>query len=81
MVYAQVAAQAGSISDREALVKAFRAFDGQTFFGPVKYRDDGLNVKAPIFGAQYQGGKVRLVYPPRVREETLIHPYPGWKRV
>lgn len=80
MVMAQVAAKAGSITDAKALLDAFRNFDGQTFFSQTKYGDDGLNVKAPIFGAQFQDGKVELVHPTGVRQKNSVHPYPGWKK-
>lgn len=80
VLFAQVAAKAGSITDSKALLDAFRGFDGQTFFSPTKFGDDGLNVKAPIFGAQFQDGKVELVHPESVRQKPALHPYPGWKK-
>ena len=80
VLFAQVAAKAGSITDSKALLDAFRSFDGQTFFSPTKFGDDGLNVKAPIFGAQFQEGKVELVHPAGVRQKPALHPYPGWKK-
>ena len=80
MVYAQVAAKAGSITDAKALLDAFRSFDGETFFSSTKFGDDGLNLKAPIFGAQFQNGKVELVHPANVRQKPALHPYPGWKK-
>jgi len=80
VVYAQAIARTGNVKDKNALLNTLRKFDGETFFSATRYGDDGLNLKAPIFGAQFQDGKVKLVYPENVREQPPVHPYPGWKK-
>lgn len=79
IIYAQVVSKAGTL-DKDAVLKGLRSFDGQTFFAATKYGDDGLNTKAPVFAAQFQGGKIKLVYPTDVRQDPPIHPYPGYKK-
>ena len=80
VVYAQAAAKAKTINDPAVMLKTMRGFEGETFFGPVRYNDLGLNVAGKIYAAQFQAGKIQLVYPPEVRESKPVHPYPGAKK-
>jgi branched-chain amino acid transport system substrate-binding protein len=73
---AQVAMRAGTVTDAGAILNAFRAFDGETFFAPVKFAANGLNIKAEVHGAQFQAGQVKLVFPASVKEAAVIHPHP-----
>lgn len=76
---ALVAASAGSVADPQGLLKAFRGFDGETFFSPVKFDELGLNSKAGTYAAQFQSGQVRLVNPASFKESLARHPFPLWK--
>lgn len=54
MTYCQVLMKAGVIDDPRKIRAAFQAFDGETFFGKVGFREDGLNVKGAILAGQFR---------------------------
>lgn len=73
---ALVAAKAGTVTDQQALLRTFRAFDGETFFAPVKFDELGLNNKADVYAAQLHGGLPKLVSPVALKEVDAVHPFP-----
>jgi len=54
--------KAGSL-DRAAVRKALTELDIMTFFGPVKFREDGMNSSRALPLIQIQAGKPVLIYP------------------
>jgi hypothetical protein len=76
IVYVQVLQKAGVVDDAARIHRAFRDYQGETFFSRVAFNDIGLNPKGVIYPGQWQGGKVRLVYPPTVATAKPIHPHP-----
>jgi branched-chain amino acid transport system substrate-binding protein len=54
--------KAGSL-DREKVRAALADIDTMTFFGPVKFRADGMNETRALPLIQIQGGKPVLIYP------------------
>ena len=54
--------KAGSL-DRAAVRKALTELDVMTFFGPIKFREDGMNASRSLPLIQIQGGKPVLIYP------------------
>jgi branched-chain amino acid transport system substrate-binding protein len=54
--------EAGSL-DRERVRAALAHMDTMTFFGPVKFRADGMNETRALPLIQIQGGKPVLIYP------------------
>lgn len=80
VIYARVLQAAGKIDDPKAINAAFRALQGETFFSPVKFADDGLNYEGAVYPGQFQKGELVMVYPPEVKTHDLIHPYPNMKR-
>jgi len=54
--------KAGSL-DRAAVRKALVEMDAMTFFGPIKFREDGMNSSRSLPLIQIQGGKPVLIYP------------------
>ena len=54
--------KAGSL-DRAAVRKALTELDTMTFFGPVKFREDGMNSSRALPLIQIQEGKPVLIYP------------------
>lgn len=80
IVYTEVLKRAGTVDGHPAINKAFRSYEGETFFSLVKFDADGLNRKGAVYAAQIQDGGLKLVYPEKLRTAPLIHPYPGWKK-
>lgn len=76
VTHALVAAQAGTVTDRQALLNGLRNFDGETFFSPVKFDATGLNAKGEVFASQFQKGAMQLVYPEPLRQASPLHPFP-----
>jgi branched-chain amino acid transport system substrate-binding protein len=54
--------KAGSL-DRERVRDALAHMDTMTFFGPIKFRADGMNETRALPLIQIQGGKPVLIYP------------------
>jgi branched-chain amino acid transport system substrate-binding protein len=54
--------KAGSL-DRASVRKALAELDVMTFFGPIKFREDGMNASRSLPLIQIQGGKPVLIYP------------------
>jgi branched-chain amino acid transport system substrate-binding protein len=54
--------KAGSL-DREKVRDALAQMDTMTFFGPIKFRADGMNESRALPLIQIQGGKPVLIYP------------------
>ena len=54
--------KAGSL-DRAAVRKALTELDVMTFFGPIKFREDGMNASRSLPLIQIQSGKPVLIYP------------------
>jgi branched-chain amino acid transport system substrate-binding protein len=54
--------KAGSL-DREKVRNALAEMDAMTFFGPIKFRADGMNESRALPLIQIQGGKPVLIYP------------------
>jgi branched-chain amino acid transport system substrate-binding protein len=54
--------KAGSL-DREKVRDALTQMDTMTFFGPIKFRADGMNESRALPLIQIQGGKPVLIYP------------------
>lgn len=81
IVCAMVAAKAGTITDQQALLNAFRTFNGETFFGSLQFGSDGMNSKGAAYADQFQNKQLKLVFPSARKEAAPIHPYPNWKKV
>jgi len=54
--------KAGSL-DRASVRKALAELDVMTFFGPIRFREDGMNASRSLPLIQIQGGKPVLIYP------------------
>jgi ABC-type branched-subunit amino acid transport system substrate-binding protein len=80
IVYSEVLKKAGTVDGHPAINSAFRAYEGETFFSPVKFDADGLNRKGAVYAAQIQEIGLKLVYPEKLRTAHAVHPYPGWKK-
>ena len=65
--------KAGSL-DPAKVREAMLQLDTDTFFGPVKFNDAGVDVKASAIVAQVQGGKAVAVYPQAIAEAKVVYP-------
>jgi branched-chain amino acid transport system substrate-binding protein len=79
ITYCKVLAAAGTIDDTQKIRAAFQAFNGETFFGPVGFGDDGLNHKGHTYAGQFQDQVPKIVYPSAAAVAKPINPYPGYK--
>lgn len=62
--------RAGSLQP-EALRKAIAATDIRTFYGPIKFRADGMNENRALPIIQVQGGKPMVLYPVDMQQAQL----------
>ncbi|MGD8959948.1 MAG: hypothetical protein PVI27_08895, partial [Desulfobacteraceae bacterium] len=72
-----------SESDREALVKALEKLDIQTFYGRLKFAEEGefyhANIGLTPLTVQIQNGIVVIVGPEADAEAKLLFPMVPWK--
>ncbi len=64
---------AGSL-DTDAVRDALRELDTDTFYGPIRFDDRGVNVAKPMGTVQVQDGRIVVVAPVAAAEGTLIYP-------
>jgi branched-chain amino acid transport system substrate-binding protein len=72
-VWADAFKRANSL-DKEKLRAALQATDLPTFYGHVKFAEDGSNPGKEIILRQIQGGKYKVVWPANVAAATLNYP-------
>lgn len=73
-VILQQALKRSTAFDAELIVQAIRNLDIETFFGPVKYDQRGLNIRKPMSLVQIQDGKPATVWPARQAKVALRYP-------
>ena len=73
-VILQQALKRCGILDAELIVQAIRDLDIETFFGPVKYDQRGLNIRKPMALVQIQDGKAVPVWPAEQAKVALRYP-------
>lgn len=69
--------KAGTLEDSVKIRDAMRSLDAQTFFGPVKFDDRGMNIASAFPVVQSQNQRLRLVFP-EPAEAKPVHPFPAW---
>jgi branched-chain amino acid transport system substrate-binding protein len=62
--------KAGSL-DRDAVRNNLRTMEFTTFYGPIKFREDGMNQNRDLPIIQVQGGKPVVLYPAPVKQGEL----------
>ena len=72
LVVLQKALEAAGSTDRDAVRAALKAMDIQTFFGPIKFREDGMNSPRDLPVIQVQDGKIVVVTPPEIRTADMV---------
>jgi len=68
--------KAGSL-DSTAVRDALTSMQGETFYGPVKFDQNGVNALASASASQLLDGSPKVVYPEAVREAQPVFPLPG----
>lgn len=71
LVVLQTAIENAGTLDRDAVRAALRDLDILTFFGPVRFREDGMNSARAYPLVQIQDGKPTIVYPPEVKQADI----------
>ena len=64
--------------DRVAIMKELHKINIMTFYGPIKFGEDGANIAHPPVAVQVQNGKLVNVYPPEGANAKPIYPMPKW---
>jgi branched-chain amino acid transport system substrate-binding protein len=72
-VWADALKRANSL-DKEKVRDALTKTDLETFYGHVKFAEDGSNPGKEIILRQIQGGKYKVVWPENVASATLNYP-------
>lgn len=71
LIVIQKAIEKGGSLAPEALRNAIAATDIKTFYGPVKFRADGMNENRNLPIIQIQGGKPVVLFPPEMATASL----------
>ncbi len=71
LVALQMAIEQAGTLDRAKVRAALKSLDAVTFFGPIKFRSDGMNASRAYPLIQIQGGKPVIVFPEAVKQADL----------
>lgn len=69
---------AGTISDVDQVREALLQLDTETFFGKVRFNEQGVNVAGSSGAVQIQGGQLIVTYPEEIQQQPPIYPMPRW---
>jgi branched-chain amino acid transport system substrate-binding protein len=75
----QLAIEKAQSLDKDKVRDALFELDTETFFGHIKFNDQGMNVAKGMAVLQIQNGKHVPIYPPAVALGKFIYPKPAWK--
>ena len=71
MVALQAAIEKAGTLDRDAVRKALTELDIMTFYGPIHFREDGLNDNRDLPIIQIQEGKPKVLLPKSMATATM----------
>ncbi len=71
LIALQKAIEKAGTLDRDKVRQALTELNIMTFYGPIKFREDGMNSVRNLPIIQVQGGKPVVLYPPEVRQGDL----------
>lgn len=69
-----LAIEAAASLDTDAVRDALRDLDIDTFYGPIRFDERGVNVAKPMGTVQVQDGRVVVVAPAAAAEGALVYP-------
>lgn len=75
-VVLQLALEKAGKLDTDAVRAAMLGLRGQTFYGPVEFNEQGVNMMATLNASQIVGGHPKVIYPEPVREVAPVYPRP-----
>lgn len=75
----QLAIEAAGSTDPKAVRDALAALRTTTFFGPVRFNENGQNVAGRTAFIQIQNEKRMILAPKEIANATLVYPKPAWR--
>ena len=77
----QKAFENAGTTDKEAVRDALAELDVMSFYGRIKFDEQGKNVYKPMGCQQnFPDGELYTVAPADVAEKEFLYPFPGWER-
>ncbi|MGB3460087.1 MAG: ABC transporter substrate-binding protein [Halobacteriota archaeon] len=74
----QLALEKASSLDREDVRDALVALDAMTFYGRIKFNEQGRVIYKPMVAVQVQKGKRVIVWPEHLATGSVKYPTPSW---
>jgi branched-chain amino acid transport system substrate-binding protein len=78
LILQQAIQQAGSI-DPAKVRDAMAKLDLQTFYGHIKFNDQGQNIGSSVLTLQVQNAQLQVVGPDEAKTASLAAPFPSWE--
>ncbi len=75
----QLALEKASSLDREDVRDALVSLDAMTFYGRIKFNEQGRDIYNPMVAIQVQRGKRVTVWPEHLATDSAIYPTPPWE--
>nr|QNO55615.1 hypothetical protein JLLEDACL_00014 [Methanosarcinales archaeon ANME-1 ERB7] len=75
----QLALEKASSLDREDVRDALGSLDAMTFYGRIKFNEQGRDIYNPMVAIQVQRGKRVTVWPEHLATGSAIYPTPPWE--
>lgn len=75
----QMALEAAKSTDPKLVREALLKMDSETFYGKVKFNEQGVNTAAGMSVTQIQDGQPKVVFPDKVRQTPVQYPKADWK--
>ena len=79
LVYHHALQKTGLGASSQQVRDAIADTDIMTFYGRIKFNEEGKNVGKSMAVIQIQNGKPEVVYPKSAAQKKLIYPIPGSK--
>jgi branched-chain amino acid transport system substrate-binding protein len=71
LIVLQKAIEKAGSTDRDKVRDALRGMNASTFYGQIRFREDGMNAARDLPIIQVQGGKPVVLYPAEVRQADM----------
>lgn len=69
--------KAGSL-DHDKVRDALASLDAETFYGRIKFGEDGRIADSPMVALQIQDGKIVIIFPESLATGSALYPTPPW---
>ncbi|GAI67138.1 unnamed protein product, partial [marine sediment metagenome] len=74
----QLALEKASCLDREKVRDALVSLDAMTFYGRIKFNQEGVDIYNPMVAVQIQQGGVVTIWPEQLSTGSGRYPTPPW---